>query len=243
MRKDEDGFLMMKNEMQKVHEHVRLAGRTPSVANLFATFIQDKGNGLEGFEGQRLLHACCPCWSFFGGVIEVSLKKSGTIWPSWMHAYLKGRRREAAMMVQRIVSWVLDFLGLSFYTDFKGMKNAFACAKSERRRRRIISTFILPECRAFMAQRVETSIVRLTGHCGKTADFVPGCGNIIGSAEGADLFSGSFETGINEWREKSKSLTPPTVFKHFLGKVRCDISVCRRHGGETLWRMKQRNKH
>ena len=67
----------MKKELLAIHEHVLQTQRVPAHANLFATFIQDKGNGLPGFSGQRLLHVSCPYWRIFsGGVVQHNLSES-----------------------------------------------------------------------------------------------------------------------------------------------------------------------
>eukprot|EP00971_Amphidinium_carterae_P290338 5764552-Amphidinium_carterae.1 len=50
-----------------------------------------------------------------------------------MHAYLKGRCREGAMLAQRALGWTLRAQHIPFYSDLRDMRNAFACTKAELR--------------------------------------------------------------------------------------------------------------
>jgi len=249
-----DRFLSCQNELQLVLEHVHKAGLVPLVGNLSLGFLIDKGNGGVGLKGQRLLHLTCAFWrNFFGAALRRGSRESSFEWPCWFHAYLPGRRREAAMLVQRAVQWFADRAELDTVNWLRDMKNAFACT-SRPLTRETSDLLVEASHSSFFEQRTVNAVVRLEPHGADRFDVLPQSGNLIGTAEGPVFFSRSYLAGLEKWLESADSLFPPLQLRHPGGKTcRGDLVcfaddtfmkrvVCSRAPGELLLQMYEDDK-
>ena len=62
----------------------------------------------------------CTWWkAFFGAALRRSLRDQPVSWNDAFHGYITGRRREGAMITQRVVSWRLRQEGIQHLTDFE----------------------------------------------------------------------------------------------------------------------------
>ena len=67
----------------------------------------DKRNGQKGMLGTRIIHVLCLWWkSHFAAMVRETISEGGDehFSPSW-HGFLRGRRREGAMLAQRCMGW------------------------------------------------------------------------------------------------------------------------------------------
>ena len=91
--------------------------------------LNDKRNGQKGMLDTRIIHVLCPWWkSLFAAMVRETVSEGGDehFSPIW-HGFLRGRRREGAMLAQRCMGWRLTSLGKSHLNSLTDMSNAFSC--------------------------------------------------------------------------------------------------------------------
>ena len=113
-----------RRRFQRVHIHCRRAEMVPSQANISYTFQLDKKKGIMGPLGLRVLHCFCPWWRQFHRYL---LHDIGCEYkpPAWAYGGIKGRRREALMMIPRIVCWKAIQAKQSIAVKSYDMRSAF----------------------------------------------------------------------------------------------------------------------
>ena len=82
-----------------------------------------------------MLHVLRPLWkAFYASQLKKNMKKHhAPSWPSFVHAYLPGRRRESAIGTQEVAQERLRGLGLDSIAISRDMRNAFACTTNAKR--------------------------------------------------------------------------------------------------------------
>eukprot|EP00972_Heterocapsa_arctica_P031393 4624308-Heterocapsa_arctica.AAC.1 len=132
------------------------------------------------------------------------MKKANFQWPVRFHAYLKGRRREGAMLMQRAFGVRLSAEKYSYYNDLRDMKNAVACAYDEFRMR-AMKAIVAASHSAIFEQRVLNAVVDLKARDGSLVQVIPQVANVIGSSEGPILFLAAYSVSCDQWVEESRS--------------------------------------
>ena len=118
--------------------HAQRALHTPCSAHCSNGTLIDKRNGQKGMLGTRIIHVLCSWWkSVFAARVRDTVFEGGNehFSPNW-HGFLRGRRREGAMLAQRCMGWHLTSLGKSHLNSLTDMSNAFSCTKREKRWRK-----------------------------------------------------------------------------------------------------------
>ena len=103
---------------------VRRTRGTPVATHAGHPCLVRKGLSQGKATKPRMVHVACSFWSGW----YKQLKASGRRWeaPPHHHGFIKGRRRETAMLAQMNATWRLRKAGLSRITDHKDATNAFA---------------------------------------------------------------------------------------------------------------------
>ena len=123
-----------RQQLVEVVAHVRAGQFIPLIANKSRAFLQDKANGKPGLLGQRILHLYCTFWRHWhAGALRQSVKETNPQWQDYCHAYLNGRRREGAMIVQNTVQQRLAKANIDSIGHFRDMANAFCCTGNDDR--------------------------------------------------------------------------------------------------------------
>ena len=151
-------------EEREIYVHVRRSKRAPVKANFSPGAFLDNANGKQGMEGQRMIHVLCPFWkSFFSGLLSEGLRARGgdSSFPPTSHGFISERRREEAMLTQRVVAYKLDEPGEEYLTELMDMGNTFTSAKSVQMLKANDDIF-RPEDVRLVEDRAVASICRLT---------------------------------------------------------------------------------
>ena len=209
-----------KVELLKILEHLHAGQFIPLVANKSMAFLQDKNNGKPGLLGQRILHLYCTFWRHWhGAAMHQSVKATQPRWQSYSHAYLKGRRREGAMITQNSVQMRLMKANVHSLGHLRDMTNAFVCTANDDRTE-AVKDLTPPYCpddgklthRTFFEQKLVASTVVFNAYDEDGIHVVPQTGNIVGSSEGPRLFSWAYNKKIDKWLHARKECAPsPTI--------------------------------
>ena len=122
-----------------MHEHRSL--HTPCSAHYSNGTLVDKRNGQKRMLGTCIIHVHCLWWkSLFTAMVRelVSEVRDENFSPNW-HGFLRGRRREGAMLAQRCMAWHLNFSGKNLTTIRSRMRTPVR-ALTEKRVKRKMST-------------------------------------------------------------------------------------------------------
>ena len=191
-----------RNTLLKVLAQVRCAdggnGATPYLAHLSRGVTLDKGNKKSGVTALRLIHMFCTWWkAFFGAALRRSLRDQPVSWNDAFHGYITGRRREGAMITQRVVSWRLRQEGFQHLTDFEDMSNAFACTRANCRAE-VLEELINEVDRPMFFERILNSTVLFESDEGCFC-ATPQCGNFMSSSEGPIFFLAAYASPLFRW--------------------------------------------
>ena len=132
-RKQQKKVHTCKTGVVSVLVHAQRALHTPCSAHCSHGTLVDRRNGQKGMLGTRITHVLCPWWkSLFAAMVRETVSEGGDehFSANW-HGFLRGRRREGAMLAQRCMRWRLTSLGKSHLNSITDMNNAFPCTKRE----------------------------------------------------------------------------------------------------------------
>ena len=200
-----------RNTLLKVLVQVRCAdggnGATPHLAHLSRGVTLDKGNKKSGVKALRLIHMFCTWWkTFFGAALRRSLRDQLVSWNDSFHGYITGRRREGAMITQRVVSWRLR---QASRTDFEDMSNAFACTRANCRAE-VLEELINEADRPMFFERILNSTVLYESDEG-CFFATPQCGNFMGSSEGPIFFLAAYASPLFRWNCRTVAMEEENV--------------------------------
>ena len=106
--------------------HIRQADMTPVDAHRCIAAPIDKRNGKIKIPGSRIIYNFCPFWgAFYRAGLSRGEKFHSVNWPSYDHGFLVGRRREGAMLTQRVMSERMRFLRMQCIDSSHDLANAF----------------------------------------------------------------------------------------------------------------------
>lgn len=204
--------------LERLMAHVRRVGRAPAYAHRSQGFALPKHNQKPGALAWRLLQNGCPFWKHMYGMwLDRSLRRRRLFWPSYMHGFLRGRRREDAMLSQFVMSERASKVGVPFVTVFHDMANAFPSMAQSALLKALPQVVAEPEC-TFFAQRIINSVCGAPLGDNETLEFIPGSGAPPGTAEAPILFAKAFQPVITEWNLELAHDTRPF-------RVRCAFSA------------------
>ena len=84
--------------------HMYRTSHLPVEAVFSRAFFVSKGNHKTGLAGLRMIHLFCSWWRHFvRPALQDQLRSTKVQWEHRAYAYIKHRRREGAMIVQRAV--------------------------------------------------------------------------------------------------------------------------------------------
>ncbi len=175
--------------------HTKIAPLQWHCSKSFSLPKENPADVAVAYDAQRTVHTLDPV----GKAFYKRLLCSASI-PKPLHyefAYLKGRRREAAIKQQLIVSWRLRINKISHDTTSYDMSNAFASLLFE-----VIDNILLflvePDDRELMQQRYDSASTSIPT-AGEEICYKIGSGALPGDKIGADIFRIVFQSAIRRW--------------------------------------------
>lgn len=206
--------------LERLMAHVRRVGRAPAAAHRSQGFALPKHNQKHGAPAWRLLQNGCPFWKHMYGMwLDRSLHRRRLFWPSYMHGFLRGRRREDAILSQFVMSERASKVGVPFVTVYHDMTNAFPSMSQPALLEALPQVVEEPEC-AFFAQRLDNAVCGAALGDSESLEFIPGSGAPPGTAEAPILFAKAFQPVITPWNlELAQDTRPFRVRRAFTARV------------------------
>ena len=187
---------------------VRSAGTAPVDATISKGFLLDKNNKKQGMQAKRMIHIVCNFWkSFFAGMMDKQLEKFEADQPLWSHGFLRARRRESAMLTQRVMGWRLDKLKIPHVNELMDMSNAFGSIEREVSVEEAKNLF-KTEDHVLVEERLRNSVVFSQGFDGEVA-FMCDEGGLMGRSETPRIFLGVFHKTVLAWLLSHKETDKP----------------------------------
>ena len=162
--------------------------RVPQSWNRALACFLGKGNGKPRGDGQRLVVLlCCMGALFFRHLLHEQLS-----WKEapWAHGAVRGRRREVAMIVQKVISWRLSKGGWFHLTRFHDVKNGFWSLSHDLLKRVLAPPFVVGKKAAELAQaRFTDATVTVDWGTRDATDLRVGEGGMPGDHAGPRYFN------------------------------------------------------
>lgn len=210
---------MIQDRMAKLLLHHRRVGLSPAQAHLSQCYLIDKGGGQPGPGGIRIVHGCCPFWSsFYRHLMKVGQRQKKPQLPSYCFGFMKGRRKEDAMLCVRLAGWRLRHDGRDYIQSFHDMRNAFGSTRQDLLKENISELIDEPDQR-FMMARFTNFVCKMDVDDEEGSDplyFMPRSGSAMGTAEAPRFFLQAFMDAVVPWnidmRDYTKNLTMTSPF-------------------------------
>ena len=183
--------------------YIKELGIAPATWQRSSPVPLDKGTTKLGPACFRLVHLLCPFGKAFYGYLwrhrpHPCPRKVNT------YAYSKGRRREAAILIQHMVRWrltrgdVLAPIGTTM-TGFDA-SNAFMSVHHTTLDKLVETSFEDERDRALMMQRYRGAQISLCANADEPrVEIVPSCGFLQGDVTGPSLFNDVYSEQIAKW--------------------------------------------
>jgi hypothetical protein len=174
--------------------HIRRSGLTPLQWHRSRAIPLNKSGLSNRPQDKRLIHVLDPigkCW-----LAGLSMRKLNEL-PSTHHGFARGRRREAAFMVQQIAAWKLHKQGFSWTDCLHDMTNAFGSSLWDKLYG-AIDELMKPEDRIFGSQRIEWDTMQLA----REVSLRPvGQGGFMGDPFVVQCFAHTFKRPVSDWQQ------------------------------------------
>ena len=166
-------------------------------------FVSAKNNGKKGTDGCRLLHVLCPVGKSWA---KVASQSNIPDVPHSAFGFLRGRRREGAILAQQVAGWKAKEAGLSGLSCYHDMRSAFSSTLDTELKATVEDLYSGPD-RELMTWRYSMSTITLETEHGRQVHII-NSGGLIGDTACPNDFVHTFAKCIRDWQLRPGSTEP-----------------------------------